>query len=101
MLTNQARQTVTYHCLNSVAVYDAKARNMDNAMRLITTTEAELTADGKSTFRYNVIKDGCQVRSFAFFRKAMSPAWCREGLMKGKLEKGRVQKGKLTRKVEP
>ncbi|XP_072020241.1 collagen alpha-1(II) chain-like [Amphiura filiformis] len=63
LLTNQARQTVTYHCKNSVAAYDAEARNMDMAMRLITTTEAELSADGKSTFRYDIIKDGCQRRT--------------------------------------
>lgn len=63
LLTNQARQTITYYCKNSVAAFDEKANTMDHALRLITTTEAELTADGKSTFRYNILQDDCKTRS--------------------------------------
>jgi len=62
LLSEQARQQVTYHCKNSVAYYNDKARNYDSALKLRGANGAELTAQGAA--QYTVIEDGCSDSSY-------------------------------------
>ena len=61
LLSSSAYQKLTYHCKNSIAVFDAKNRNFRNSIRIMTTSDFELNARGNRKVRYNVIEDGCKV----------------------------------------
>jgi len=57
LLSTQARQTVTYHCNNSVAYFDKANRDYAQALKLLGSNGVEFTAEGSET--YTVIEDGC------------------------------------------
>lgn len=61
ILSTHATQTITYHCKNSVAYFDAAKSNHKLAIKLLAWNDAELTAKGSQRLRYNVTDDGCQV----------------------------------------
>lgn len=63
LLSSKAYQKLTYHCKNSVAVFDATSRNFRSSMRIMTTSDLELNARGNRKVRYQVIEDGCKMRS--------------------------------------
>lgn len=63
LLSSEAWQQLTYHCKNSVAVFDATRRNLRKAMQIMTAADTELKARGNRKFRYRVIEDGCRTRS--------------------------------------
>jgi len=63
LLSSNAYQKLTYHCKNSVAVFDATNRNFRNSLRIMTTSDFELNARGNRKVRYNVIEDGCKTSS--------------------------------------
>ena len=66
LLSSKASQKITYHCKNSIAVFDAAGKTYRNAIKLMTISDTELNARGNSKFRYRLVKDGCKVR-FAYF----------------------------------
>merc|ERR1712227_67728 len=57
LLSTQARQTVTYHCNNSVAYFDKANRDYAQALELLGSNGVEFTAEGAEP--YTVIEDGC------------------------------------------
>lgn len=61
LLSSSASQEITYHCKNSIAVFDASKRSFRNALRLMTISDTELNARGNNKFRYRVVEDGCKV----------------------------------------
>jgi len=63
LLSASAYQKLTYHCKNSVAVFDAANRNFRSSMRIKTDENIELNARGARKVRYSVIEDGCKTRS--------------------------------------
>lgn len=63
LLSSRASQELTYHCKNSIAVFDARKRSFRNALRIMTSTDQELKARGNNKFRYRVLEDGCKTRS--------------------------------------
>jgi len=63
LLSKSGTQSITYHCRNSVAHFDAKARNYNKAVKIMTSNDLELTANGPPTSRYAVKEDGCKTRS--------------------------------------
>lgn len=63
LLSSEAWQQLTYHCKNSVAVFDATRRNLRKAMQIMTAADTELKARGNRKFRYRVIEDGCRTKS--------------------------------------
>ena len=67
MLSTKASQNVTYHCSNSVAYYHNRGSNHRRAIALQSWNDLEIRRRGK--FRYQVIKDDCQVKknSLTFF----------------------------------
>lgn len=69
LLSSSAYQKLTYHCKNSVAVFDANNRNFRNSLRIMTNSDFELNARGNRKVRYNVIEDGCKVILLACFVK--------------------------------
>ena len=63
LLANRASQNITYHCKNSIAYMDAENGDLKKAIRLMGSNDVELRAEGNSRFTYNVLEDGCTVRS--------------------------------------
>jgi len=66
LLTTQARQNVTYYCKNSVGVYDDAAGNTDKALKIMTSSEIELSINDKnSKLRYDVVdgEDSCHTHN--------------------------------------
>lgn len=63
LLSSSASQEITYHCKNSIAVFDASKRSFRNALRLMTISDTELNARGNNKFRYRVVEDGCKTKS--------------------------------------
>ena len=61
LLSTRAHQNVTYHCKNSVAVNERETGSTEQALRLMTTSDVELSLDAPSLEQYEVIEDGCQV----------------------------------------
>jgi len=60
LLSTKAHQNVTYHCKNSVAVRSGASGTTEQALKLLTTSDVELSLDAPSLEQYEVIEDGCQ-----------------------------------------
>lgn len=63
LLSKTGYQNVTYHCKNSIAYYDARERTYNKAVKIMTSNDLELTANGPPNFRYTVKEDGCRTKS--------------------------------------
>jgi len=63
LLASSASQELTYHCKNSIAVFNAERRSFRNALRIMTISDTELNARGNNKFRYRVLEDGCKNKS--------------------------------------
>lgn len=72
LLSSEAWQQLTYHCKNSVAVFDATRRNLRKAMQIMTAADTELKARGNRKFRYRVLEDGCKVRRVMLIKSTCS-----------------------------
>uniref|UniRef100_A0A318D7X7 Fibrillar collagen NC1 domain-containing protein n=1 Tax=Kangiella spongicola TaxID=796379 RepID=A0A318D7X7_9GAMM len=57
--STQASQNITYYCKNSIAYMDYENGNVKKALRLMSTADMELKAEGNRKFTYNVLEDGC------------------------------------------
>lgn len=67
MLSTHATQSVTYHCKQSIAYFDAEKNNYRRSLKLLTWNDAELTAKNSLHLRYEVQEDGCKVnQNFSF-----------------------------------
>lgn len=63
-MSDVATQKLTFYCKNVVAVAEGAEGFTEKALRLMTMSGEELSMDGESTDRYDVLEDGCQVRYF-------------------------------------
>ncbi|KAF1371597.1 hypothetical protein PFLUV_G00270040 [Perca fluviatilis] len=61
LLSKESHQSITYHCMNSVAYKDAKSTNLKKALVLRGFNGQELRAQGNNRLRYTVIEDGCSI----------------------------------------
>lgn len=59
--SSQASQNITYHCRNSIAYLDYKNGNVKQAIKLMSSADVELKAEGNNKLTYNVLEDGCAV----------------------------------------
>ncbi|NXO08439.1 CO3A1 protein, partial [Oriolus oriolus] len=59
ILSSRASQNITYHCKNSIAYMDHDSGNVKKALKLMSSTESEIKAEGNSKFTYAVLEDGC------------------------------------------
>lgn len=59
ILSSRASQNITYHCKNSIAYMDQENGNVKKAVKLMTSMESELKAEGNNKFAYSVLEDGC------------------------------------------
>lgn len=64
LLSNHARQNITYHCLNSTAWFRQGSRNYEHSIRLKADNGIEIHAKGTRKYKPTVVLDECQVRSF-------------------------------------
>ena len=58
LLSEEVSQNFTYTCINSVAWYDLRSYNYDNALRLMGDNEQEFST---RSYRPTVLHDGCKV----------------------------------------
>lgn len=63
ILTSTARQKVTIHCKNVIAVFDAQNSTYESAVTLTSFDEESLEVHGKKAFRYRILNDNCKVRN--------------------------------------
>jgi len=63
LLSKHGSQNITYHCKNSIAYFDARERTYNKAVKILTSNDLELTANGQPSFRYAVKEDGCKTKS--------------------------------------
>lgn len=63
LLSTEASQNLTYHCMNSIAYLDQNTGNLKKAMLLQGSNDVEIRAEGNSRFTYSVLEDGCKVRA--------------------------------------
>lgn len=66
ILSSRASQNITYHCRNSIAYMDHDSGNVKKALKLMSSTESEIKAEGNSKFTYAVLEDGCTVSKQEF-----------------------------------
>lgn len=59
LLSKEARQSLTFHCRNSVAYRDHKTGNLKRALVLRGANGQEVRAQGNPRLRYSVSEDGC------------------------------------------
>ena len=64
LLSSQAYQNITYHCMNSAAYYDREDDTYDKAAIFLTSNDLEMVAVRPAKFRYKVPVDECQVGSY-------------------------------------
>jgi len=57
LLSTKAEQTLTYHCLNHIAIFNKKRKNYKGSLRLRGWDELEIYARGKHRYKFT---DGCQ-----------------------------------------
>jgi len=72
LLSKQGSQSITYHCKNSIAYFDAKERTYNKAVKIMTSNDLELTANGPPSFRYTVKEDGCKTKSNAWSKTVIT-----------------------------
>lgn len=72
MVSTHATQNITYHCKNSVAYRDNGKNSYRRSLKLLAWNDAELTAKGSQTLRYEALEDGCQVIYTIYFRLLQS-----------------------------
>jgi len=63
VLSKQARQRITVQCRNMVVVYDSQNRTYEQAVKLTSFDEEDISVHGSKAFRYKVVSDGCQERN--------------------------------------
>lgn len=73
--STQGTQTITYHCKNSIAVYDESSNSYDQALKLLGDNDVEITHNGSHGKSYTVNRreDGCR-------RSTMWTRWARTKL---------------------
>ena len=64
LLSNHAKQTITYHCLNSTAWFRQGSRNYEHSIRLKADNGIEIHAKGTRKYKPTIVLDECQVTSF-------------------------------------
>jgi len=62
LLSSEASQTITYHCKNSAAYFDASSHSFNNAAVFETNNDMRLSATGQLKQRYTVLSDDCQYK---------------------------------------
>lgn len=62
LLSNHAKQTITYHCLNSTAWFRQGSVNYEHSIRLKADNGIEIHAKGTRKYKPTVVLDECQVR---------------------------------------
>ena len=65
LLSNHAKQTITYHCLNSTAWFRQGSRNYEHSIRLKADNGIEIHAKGTRKYKPTIVLDECQVTSFS------------------------------------
>lgn len=64
LLSNHAKQTITYHCLNSTAWFREGSGNYEHSIRLKADNGIEIHAKGTRKYKPTVVLDECQVTRF-------------------------------------
>lgn len=61
ILSDRARQNITYHCRKSVAWYDKETDDYSHSIKIMGDNGIEFHASSSNKFRPTIIKDDCHV----------------------------------------
>ena len=61
LLSDRARQNITYHCKDSVAWYDEQLNDVTKSIRLKTSNGVIIDSSSSNKFKPKVITDNCRV----------------------------------------
>jgi len=62
LLSDRAKQTITYHCKNSVAWYNEKFKHYEHSIKLMGDNGIELHASSSNKFKPRILRDDCRVK---------------------------------------
>ena len=65
LLSNHAKQSITYHCLNSTAWFKQRSGNYDYSIKLKAENGIEIHAKGTRKYKPTIVLDECKVRIIA------------------------------------
>ena len=63
LLSDRAKQTITYHCKNSVAWYNEESQDYEHSIKLMGDNGIELHASSSNKFKPRIVRDDCRVCS--------------------------------------
>lgn len=61
LLSDRARQNITYHCKDSVAWYDEQLKDVTKSIRMKTSNGVIIDSSSSNKFKPRVLKDNCRV----------------------------------------
>ena len=64
LLSDRARQQITYHCKNSVAWPDGSSDDAAKSIKMLTINGLELHAKSSNKFKPKLLGDDCKVRAY-------------------------------------
>lgn len=64
LLSDRARQQITYHCKNSVAWPDGSSDDAAKSIKMLTINGLELHAKSSNKFKPKIVGDDCKVRYY-------------------------------------
>jgi len=64
LLSDRARQQITYHCKNSVAWPDGSSDDAAKSIKMLTINGLELHAKSSNKFKPKLLGDDCKVRGY-------------------------------------
>jgi len=63
LLSDRARQNITYHCRDSVAWYDEQLNDVTKSIRIKTSNGVIIDSSSSNKFKPNVLTDNCRVKN--------------------------------------
>ena len=64
LLSDRARQQITYHCKNSVAWPNGNSEDSAKSIKMLTINGLELHAKSSNKFKPKLLGDDCKVRGY-------------------------------------
>ena len=71
LLSDRARQTITYHCKNSIAWYDEHLKDVSKSIKIKTANGVIIHSSSSNKFKPRIITDDCRVSKKMWTRRVL------------------------------
>ena len=71
LLSDRARQTITYHCKNSIAWYDEQLKDVSKSIKIKTANGVIIHSSSSNKFKPRIITDDCRVSRKMWTRRVL------------------------------